>query len=64
VVFTLRVLYALVPCLCNAAALVIATAYPISGDLHREIRDAISRQAEGGPVYDPLAPGKLIDRRS
>ena len=64
VVFTLRVLYALVPCLCNAAALVIATAYPISGDLHREIRDAISRQAEGEPVYDPLAPGKLIDRRS
>ena len=60
VVFTLRVLYALVPCLCNAVAFVIALYYPISGDLHREIREAIARQAQGEKVDDPLAPGHLI----
>jgi len=60
VVFTLRVLYALVPCLCNAVAFVIALYYPISGDLQRAIRDAIARQAQGERVDDPLAPGHLI----
>jgi glycoside/pentoside/hexuronide:cation symporter, GPH family len=60
VVFSLRMLYALVPCICNAVAIVIAFAYPISGFLHREIRDAISRRNAGEPVFDPLAPGRKI----
>lgn len=70
VVLTLRSLYALLPCLCNAAAIVAALAYPISGPCHREIRDAIDRQAAGHAVADPLRPQRMIagrkltDRRS
>ncbi|MGM0451800.1 MAG: MFS transporter [Thermodesulfobacteriota bacterium] len=60
VVMSLRILYALVPCLCNAAAIVIALAYPISGDIHRQIRAAIDRQAQGESVDDPLVPGRVI----
>lgn len=58
VVFALRVLYALVPCLCNTAGFVIALAYPISGDVHRRIRTAVERKARGEQFDDPLAePG-------
>mgnify|MGYP006273045059 CR=1 FL=1 len=60
VVLTLRSLYALVPCLCNAAAIVVALAYPISGPLHRQIREAISRRADGQTVEDPLVPGRTL----
>lgn len=47
VVFTLRVLYALVPCLCNLAAIAIAAFYPIDENAHAEIRRRIdgSRQS-------------------
>jgi GPH family glycoside/pentoside/hexuronide:cation symporter len=58
VVFTLRILYALVPCLCNAAAMAIALSYPITEDRHSAIRDAIMRKAEGERVEDPLVPGR------
>jgi len=60
VVLTLRVLYALVPCLCNALAIVIALYYPISGDIHRRIRGAIEERAAGRAVEDPLVPGRVI----
>jgi glycoside/pentoside/hexuronide:cation symporter, GPH family len=57
---TLRALYALVPCLCNAAAIVVALAYPISGSIHREIREAVTRRLAGHPVIDPLEPGRQL----
>ncbi len=60
VVRTLRILYALVPCLCNAAAILIALAYPINGNIHRQIRAAIQRRTNGESVRDPLAPGRVI----
>ncbi len=60
VVLTLRTLYALIPCLCNAVAILIALAYPISGDIHRQIRSAIDRRSAGEYVSDPLVPGRLI----
>jgi glycoside/pentoside/hexuronide:cation symporter, GPH family len=60
VVFSLRILYALVPCLCNAIAIVIAFAYPISGSVHRDIRDAIARRSAGELVSDPLEPGRIL----
>lgn len=60
VIFSLRVLYALVPCLCNAVAIVIALAYPINGKIHRQIRDAIGNRAAGIPVPDPLAPTQIL----
>ncbi len=53
--FTLRVLYAGVPSLCNLAALAIAFAYPITGELHARILDAIDRRRRGEPFDDPLA---------
>ncbi len=60
VVLSLRILYALVPCLCNAVAIVIALAYPISGSVHREIRSAIYRRSAGEPFYDPLDSSRFL----
>ncbi len=60
VVWTLRVLYALVPCLCNGLAILIALNYPISGEIHRRIRGAIEARKAGRTVEDPLVPGRII----
>lgn len=54
VIYTLRVLYALVPSLCNALSIIIAAAYPITEEMHREIRIAIQRKKSGETAEDPL----------
>jgi len=46
VVFTLRVLYALVPCLCNTAGFLIALFYPLDGEQYRNIRREIDSRGE------------------
>ena len=56
VITALRVLYALVPSICNIAAILIALAYPISSRIHGDIRQAIARRREGLPVVNPLNP--------
>jgi GPH family glycoside/pentoside/hexuronide:cation symporter len=61
VVFTLRVLYAGVPSLCNIVALLIALAYPIDGNKHAAIRRAVERRKAGETVVDPLQPSRTID---
>jgi Na+/melibiose symporter-like transporter len=53
---TLRVLYSLVPSLCNIVAIVIACAYPINGKVHGEIRKAIAQRKAGMLVTNPLKP--------
>ena len=60
VVFTLRVLYALVPSVCNLIAFGIALSYPISRGIHNDIRQAISRRQDGQQVADPLQPDRLL----
>jgi GPH family glycoside/pentoside/hexuronide:cation symporter len=50
----LRVLYALVPSLCNLAALAIALFYPISAPVHAAILEAVARRRRGEPWEDPL----------
>jgi GPH family glycoside/pentoside/hexuronide:cation symporter len=57
----LRVLYALVPSVCNLAALAIALAYPISGAVHQRILDGIERRKKKESVEDPLRPGVVIE---
>jgi GPH family glycoside/pentoside/hexuronide:cation symporter len=52
---TLRILYALVPSVCNLVAIGIALAYPISADVHRQIRMAIAERQAGRLAPDPLA---------
>ncbi len=42
--FTLRVLYSLVPCICNAAGFIIALFYPITSDKFEEIRREITQR--------------------
>lgn len=59
VVFTLRVLYAGIPSLCNIIAFGIALAYPINSDIHRRIRTAIERRSQGEPFSDPLRPDSV-----
>jgi GPH family glycoside/pentoside/hexuronide:cation symporter len=57
----LRALYALVPSVCNLAALAIALAYPISGAVHQRILDGIERRKKKESVEDPLRPGVVIE---
>ncbi len=59
VVFTLRLLYALVPCLCNAAAILIAIRYPITESVHNAIKLAIKKRKSGEPAEDPVTGGKI-----
>jgi GPH family glycoside/pentoside/hexuronide:cation symporter len=54
VVLYLRLLYALVPSLCNLIALVIALFYPIDRRRHEAIRAAIKNRQERRPFNDPL----------
>jgi GPH family glycoside/pentoside/hexuronide:cation symporter len=56
----LRVMYALVPCICNLAALFIASAYPITAARHEEIKEAIVQRKSGHPVVDPIDRGKYL----
>ncbi|MGD2184489.1 MAG: MFS transporter [Desulfobacterales bacterium] len=57
---TLRMLYALVPSVCNIVAFIIVLAYPISSGVHEQIRDAIAGRKAGKPVADPLKPDRMI----
>ena len=56
----LRILYALVPSLCNLVAIVIACAYPISNRMHVEIRQAIAQRQAGQPAINPLKPAQTL----
>jgi GPH family glycoside/pentoside/hexuronide:cation symporter len=60
VVFMLRTLYSLVPCICNFLAILIAVKYPITNGIHQEIRHKIGSRFSGETVTDPLEPGKYI----
>lgn len=59
VILSLRVLYALVPSLCNLAALLIALAYPIDLLAHEKIKRAIAERKSGRPVIDPIREKQL-----
>jgi GPH family glycoside/pentoside/hexuronide:cation symporter len=60
VLMTLRVLYALVPSLCNIVAIVIAFAYPISSRIHADIRKAIAQRQAGLTATNPLKPAQTL----
>ena len=57
---TLRVLYALIPSICNLVAIAIAFAYPISSHAHADIRTAIARRKQGLPTVNPLNPAQTL----
>ncbi|MCG8338295.1 MAG: glycoside-pentoside-hexuronide (GPH):cation symporter [Proteobacteria bacterium] len=50
----LRTLYALVPSICNLAAMAIAFRYPIDGSGHKAILKAINDHKSGRSVIDPF----------
>ena len=60
VVLTLRILYALVPCLCSIVALGVAFAYPLDASVHQAIRTGVARRQRGESVTDPLRPERPI----
>jgi GPH family glycoside/pentoside/hexuronide:cation symporter len=62
VLLTLRILYALVPCLCNIVALAVAMAYPLDAHTHRAIREGVARRHQGQSVVDPLRPEHEVAR--
>ncbi|MFC1875719.1 MFS transporter [Thermodesulfobacteriota bacterium] len=51
----LRVLYALVPSLFNLIGLAVALAYPISDQVHAEIKEAIAKKRAGEDYMNPLS---------
>ncbi len=55
--FTLRVLYVLVPVICNVLAILVVVAYPIDRARHAAIQLGIARRRRGEAVEDPLRPG-------
>jgi GPH family glycoside/pentoside/hexuronide:cation symporter len=57
---TLSMLYALLPCACNAAGFLLALAYPIGRGKHSAILDAIDARRAGCDVADPLRPGVIL----
>ncbi|MFO8085343.1 MAG: glycoside-pentoside-hexuronide (GPH):cation symporter [Desulfobacterales bacterium] len=50
----LRILYALVPSICNLLAILAALAYPIDDKMHEKIKQAIIKRRSGEKVEDPL----------
>lgn len=54
VIQALKVLYAIVPSVCNAVAFAIALAFPISQQAHQRILESIALTKQGQPVADPL----------
>jgi GPH family glycoside/pentoside/hexuronide:cation symporter len=56
----LRVLYALVPSLCNLIAIGIALYYPIDKQIQTAILGAIEARGRGEAVDDPLRPGHRV----
>lgn len=60
VLFTLRVLYVLVPVGCNLLSFALALAYPIDRVRHEAIRAGIAARQSGRAVADPLVAGRII----
>jgi GPH family glycoside/pentoside/hexuronide:cation symporter len=60
VVFTLRVLYAAVPSVCNLVAIGIALGYPIARAQHTAILAGIQTRRRGESVADPLRPDVIL----
>jgi GPH family glycoside/pentoside/hexuronide:cation symporter len=54
VIETLKVLYALVPSLCSAAAFPVALAFPVSRKTHERILECIDLRRRGEAPADPL----------
>jgi GPH family glycoside/pentoside/hexuronide:cation symporter len=54
VIQALKVLYALVPCVCNLIGFGIALTFPISKTAHAKILTGIAKQRKGEIVPDPL----------
>jgi GPH family glycoside/pentoside/hexuronide:cation symporter len=60
VLLILRILYVLVPSVCNFLSMVIIFVYPISRNAHKKILDAIAERQAGHSVVDPLNPKHII----
>ena len=56
IIQALKVLYALVPSVCNAVAFAIALTFPISQTVHRRILEGIGLIKQGRETTDPLRP--------
>jgi GPH family glycoside/pentoside/hexuronide:cation symporter len=58
VILALRVMYALVPCICNLVAFAVALAFPISKQAHERILAGIAQQQAGEEPADPFGRKK------
>ncbi|MBN1472710.1 MAG: MFS transporter [Syntrophaceae bacterium] len=53
-IFTIRVLYALLPMAFHVVCLTILMAYPITAEIHEAIREGVERHKKGEDAQDPL----------
>lgn len=53
-VFTIRVLYSLLPMVFHVICLSILVVYPISAEVHQEIRNGVEKHKKGEDAEDPL----------
>jgi GPH family glycoside/pentoside/hexuronide:cation symporter len=60
--WVIRSFYALIPSICNLVAITIALFYPLSGEIHQKIIDAIDALKIGKSVANPLKPSHVICR--
>jgi GPH family glycoside/pentoside/hexuronide:cation symporter len=60
--WVIRGFYALIPSICNLVAIAIALFYPLSGEIHQRIIDAIDALKIGKSVANPLKPSHVICR--
>jgi glycoside/pentoside/hexuronide:cation symporter, GPH family len=60
--WVIRGFYALIPSICNLVAIAIALFYPLSGEIHQKIIDAIDALKIGKSVANPLKPSHVICR--
>ncbi len=56
----LRVLYCLVPCLCQIGAILIVLAYPLSRSRHQAVLEGIRLRQSGRSALDPLRPSTRL----
>lgn len=57
---TLRILYVVVPCVCNGIALAIGLLYPLHKDKHMAIIEALEQRMRGESVTDPLSKRIIV----
>lgn len=59
-ILTIRILFALVPIIFHVVVFIIILRYPISRQVHEDIRNSIQKHQQGREAHDPVTGRKLV----